>query len=128
MAWQSRLVDPEAFKRLAIELAPSDLQSLLLDVMHARAAAREPKDVVAQYAHDTFCALASVDQRTSNAIDGHLLAAADRFEAVELSPVAPLGVCSTIAPTDQNRVLSALRRTEVVSDPTNVLALECARR
>jgi hypothetical protein len=28
----------------------------------------------------------------------------------------------------QNKVLSALRGTEVVADPTNVLALECARR
>ena len=28
----------------------------------------------------------------------------------------------------QNKVLSALRGTEIVSDPTNVMALECARR
>src|SRR5690606_35336027 len=45
-----------------------------------------------------------------------------------LSPVAPLGASSSVAPTDQNRVLSALRATEVVSDPTNVMALECASR
>src|SRR6185436_7864770 len=70
----------------------------------------------------------SVDLRTSLALDSHLLAAAAEFEALELSPVAPLGACSTIAITHQNRVLSALRMTEVVSDPTNVLALECARR
>lgn len=48
--------------------------------------------------------------------------------AHELSPVAPLGSCSTVALTDQNRVLSSSRMTEVVSDPTNVLALECALR
>ena len=30
--------------------------------------------------------------------------------------------------TSQNKVLSALRGTEVVADPTNVMALECARR
>ncbi|HEX4510408.1 MAG TPA: hypothetical protein VH328_10025, partial [Burkholderiaceae bacterium] len=62
------------------------------------------------------------------AIDSHLLAAAEGFEAVELSPVAPMGACSVVAPTHQNRVLSTLRATEVVSDPTNVLALECAQR
>jgi hypothetical protein len=61
-------------------------------------------------------------------VDGHLLAAAAGFEAVELSPVAPLGCCSVVAPTAQDRVLSALRGTEVVADPTNLLALECARR
>jgi hypothetical protein len=69
-----------------------------------------------------------VDLRTSLAVDGQLLAAAERFEALDLSPVAPLGASSAVACTGQNRVLSALRATEVVSDPTNVLALECARR
>jgi hypothetical protein len=33
-----------------------------------------------------------------------------------------------VARTSQNRVLSALRSTEIVADPTNVLALECALR
>jgi hypothetical protein len=37
-------------------------------------------------------------------------------------------VCSTLAPTSQDRTVSAVRGTEVVSDPTNVLALEAARR
>jgi hypothetical protein len=37
-------------------------------------------------------------------------------------------VCSRLAPTSQDRTLSAARGLEVVSDPTNVLALECARR
>ncbi len=101
---------------------------MLLEVMQRRAKVRAPADVLAQYQRDGFCHPAAVDQRTSIAIDGHLLAAADGFEAIELSPVAPLGACSTVALTDQNRVLSALRSTEVVSDPTNVLALQCALR
>jgi len=42
--------------------------------------------------------------------------------------VAPLGTNSVVAPTSQDRTLSTTRGTEVVSDPTNVLALECARR
>ena len=77
---------------------------------------------------DVFFSPAPVDLRTSLEVDSHLLAAAAEFEAVDLPPVAPLGVTSTVANTSQNRVLSALRMTEVVSDPTNVLALECARR
>jgi hypothetical protein len=81
-----------------------------------------------QYARDGFTRPAPVDQRTLIDLDGHLLAAAPDFEAVELAPLAPLGVCSTIAPTSQNRIVSALRGTEVVSDPTNLLALECAAR
>ena len=127
-AWIVDAVGAALFDRLAAGLAGSELQSLLLEVTNARAQARSPKELVAQYGRDTFCAPARVDLRAMLAVDSHLLAAADRFEAIELSPVAPLGSCSVVGPTHQNRVLSALRATEVVSDPTNVLALECALR
>src|SRR5262245_61053107 len=96
--------------------------------MKRRAAARSSSELLAQYGRDPFSRPAPIDQRTSVAIDGHLLAAAASFEAIELSPVTPLGTSSTVALSDQNRVLSALRTSEVVSDPTNVLALECALR
>lgn len=124
---ESRLGAPE-FEALAAGLSGSELHSVLLGVMQRRARGRSPRDVLAQYQRDTFCAPAPVDLRTSVALDAHLLEAASSFEALELSPVAPLGTCSTMALTDQNRVLSGLRMTEVVSDPTNVLALECALR
>lgn len=127
-AWIVDSVGAPTFDRLVDGLTGSELQSLLLEVMHARALARSAKDLVAQYGRDPFCVPAPVDLREMLAIDSHLLAAAERFEAVELSPVAPMGTCSVVGPTHQNRVLSALRATEVVSDPTNVLALECALR
>ena len=117
-----------AFEQLAAELPGSELGSLLLEVMARRAAARTPADVLAQYQRDPFCRPAAIDQRTSLEIDRHLLAAAEGFEAIELSPVAPLAACSSVGPTAQHRVLSALRSTEIVADPTNVLALECALR
>jgi hypothetical protein len=126
--WIFEGLGQEAFERLAVELPGTELQSLLLEVMQRRAAARTPADVLAQYQRDPFCRPAAVDQRVSVALDGHLLAAAEGFEAIELSPVAPLAACSSVAPTAQNRVLSALRATELVADPTNVLALECALR
>jgi hypothetical protein len=126
--WIVESVGAAAFERLATELSGSELQSVLLEVMHERAKARTPAEVLAQYQRDGFCRPAAVDQRTSVALDAHLLDAAEGFEAIELSPAAPLGVCSAVAVTDQNRVLSALRSTEITSDPTNVLALECALR
>src|SRR5919106_2003022 len=72
----------------------------------------------------------AVDRRSTGLVevDGHLLGATAAFESIELSPVAPLGVCTIMGHASQNKVLSALRGTEVVSDPTNVMALECARR
>lgn len=127
-SWRTGSLDPEVFEQLAEGLAGTELQSMLLEVVRRRARARTPADVLAQHRRDRFTGPAAVDQREAVAIDGHLLAAAEGFEAIELSPVAPLGACSTMAPTDQHRVLSALRGTEVVSDPTNVLALECALR
>jgi len=126
--WIVDTVGAATFERLATGLAGSELQSLLLDVMQARAASRGAHELMTQYGRDAFCAPAQVDARATLAIDAHLFAAAERFDAIELSPVAPLGACSVVGPTDQNRVLSALRATEVVSDPTNVLALECAQR
>lgn len=126
--WVVAPIGADAFERLATGLAGTTLQSVLLEVMRRRAGVRSPAEVLGQHARDPFCAPALVDLRTSHAIDGALLSAADAFEAIELSPVAPLGTCSTVALTDQHRVLSALRGTEVLSDPTNVLALECARR
>ncbi len=126
--WIIDLVGQGTYDRLANGLSGSEFQSLLLELTAARAAARSPADVLAQYLRDGFCRPAAVDPRAALAIDLEFFSAAADFAPLELSPVAPLGVCSTVAPTDQKRVLSALRGTEVLADPTNVLALECASR
>lgn len=115
-------------ERLAQGLSGSELQSLLLEVMEARATARSPGDLLGQLQRDLFVGPSPVDLREALAIDAQLLAAAEEFEAIELPPIAPLGACSVLAPTHQNRVLSALRNSEVVADPTNVLALLIALR
>lgn len=126
--WIANTIGEAAFTQLATELAGSELQSVLLEVIRRRAAARRPSEVLAQYQRDRFVTPAIIDQREILAVDTHLLAAAADFEALELSPVAPLGTSSVVGLSDQHRVLSALRGTEVVSDTTNVLALECAAR
>jgi len=115
-------------EQLAAELSGSELQSLLLEVLRRRAAGRAPAELLGQIQRDLFVCPSPVDLREALAIDAQLLAAAADFEAVELSPVAPLGACSGLALTHQDRVLSALRNSEVVADPTNVLALLTALR
>src|SRR5690606_16602626 len=127
-SWVLDSVGDEGFEQLAESLPGTELQSLLLEVMRRRARHRTPHEVLAQYRRDRFVRPSACDPREGVAIDGHLFAAAADFEGIELSPVTPLGSSSVVAPTDQHRVLSALRATEVVSDPTNVLALECAER
>lgn len=126
--WARAGIEAAAYTALAKGLAASELWSLLLDVVEQRAAQRSAAEVLQQWERDRFVCPASIDQRTLNRLDGHLLAAASAFEALELSPLAPLGSCSAIALASQNKTVSTIRGTEVVSDPTNLLALESARR
>lgn len=121
-------MSPAAYDALTRGLPASRVWSLLLGVAEARAAGRRSADLVEQWERDRFVQPGIVDQRSLIDIDGHLLRAAAAFDAIELSPVAPLGVCAIMGHASQNKVLSALRGTEVVADPTNVMALECARR
>ena len=126
--WVRRGLDPSALQQLATGMPGTELWSLLLEVMEHRARARTRTAVCDQWARDRFVQPAAVDPRVLMHIDQQLFAVADSFEAVELSPLAPLGTSSVVAPTSQNRVVSTARGSEVVSDPTNVLALDCARR
>lgn len=109
-------------------LSPSEAVPALLALFRAQAGRRRPIDLLRQLERDGFVAPSMLDQRLVHRLDGIALDAAADFEAVQLSPVAPLGVCSVLAPTSQDRTLSAVRGTEVVSDPTNLLALVCAQR
>jgi len=127
-SWITAGLPPGVYDALTRGLPASRLWSLLLEVAEARATGRRPAELVEQWDRDRFVQPAIVDQRSLVEVDGHLLGAASAFESIELSPVAPLGVCTIMGHVSQNKVLSALRGTELVSDPTNVMALECARR
>jgi hypothetical protein len=127
-SWATSAIDPALLEQLQESLPATQLWSLLLAVIERRAGRRNAGALARQWAHDRFVEPAYIDQRASLELDLHLFTAAAEFEALELSPLAPLGVCSVVAPTSQNRVVSTVRGTEVVSDPTNVLALESARR
>jgi len=111
-----------------IEGSPSRTRAELLRLVRMQAGRRRPADLLAQYRRDGFVAPSGLDQRLVNTLDRLALEAAEGYDAVLLSPVAPLGVNSVVAPTSQDRTVTTTRGSEVVSDPTNVLALECARR
>ena len=114
---------------LGDKLAPTDLQSLLLAVFRRRAAHQTPRRVLEQYAQNAFVRPSLADAGALLELDRLALnLAIPPFEPVELSPLAPLGTSSALGPVDQNNVVTTIRNTEVVSDSTNVLALECALR
>jgi hypothetical protein len=82
-----------------------------------------------RWREDAFVLPAAVDPRQLAVVEAALWQQLpDDVYALELSPVAPHGVVSQLGTVAQNRVLATIRGTEVISDPTNVLALEAARR
>lgn len=113
---------------LAERLNPSDLQSLLIEVTRRRAEKRSPAELLKDFATSRFFGVARPDRAALLAWGQLTLSLCEgRFEQLELSPVAPLGACSVVATVDQDWAIGTTRRGEVVSDPTNVLALEAAR-
>lgn len=120
----AKMVDPSELLRST----PSETTPLLLALARGQAAKRSARDLVRQYASDRFVQPSVLDLRLAHKLDALALEAAHDFDALLLSPLAPLGTCSVVAPTSQDRTMTTTRGSEVVSDPTNVLALECARR
>jgi hypothetical protein len=118
-------MDEQTRKRRPI---PSDRRGELLAGARDEAARRRPADLLARWSTDATVGPSPVDLRTSVAYDALALDATEGYEGLLLSPVTPLGSTSVLAPTSQDRTLSTIRASEVVSDPTNVLALESARR
>jgi hypothetical protein len=125
--WLQAMADPR--RALEEALSPSDLQTLLLDVARTRAAQRRPADLMQRWRDDRYVRPAGVDPRSVAKVVAQLwdLLPA-QFSGLELSPVTPLGTCSSLGPVAQNRVLATTRGTEVVSDLTNALAIEAAWR
>ena len=114
---------------LAERLKPTDLQSLLLEVYRRRAERKTPASLLADYENDSLVRPSTTSplrllqwEQTAFAL------LPPDFQPLTLSPVAPLGTCSIPALVDQNRALSTIRNNEVLSDSTNVLALEAAQR
>jgi hypothetical protein len=110
---------------LADALSGADLHSVLLAVLKRRIARLAPNELVMSGTVTKTCGL---DARLLNTIEGAAYEVATQFEALELSPVTPLGSVAVLAGLDQSNVLSALRSFECASDPTVGLALECAQR
>jgi len=107
----------------------ADLRALLLEVVARRAAARTPADLLRRYELSPQLHPSAVVPADLRKLEAAALARLpDGFTEVTLPPHAPLGVSSVLGRFSQDRVLSTVADTEVVSDSTNVLALECARR
>jgi len=126
--WISGRLDSAALAALQSGLPATGLWSLLMGVADARAGRRKPAKLRRQWQSDRFVVPSYVDQRTQHDLDAHLLAVAKDFEALELSPLAPLGTCSVVAPTSQNRTVSTCAGQKFCPTRPMCFALESACR
>jgi len=127
----ARIASETGVPRLATvlsgELRPSDLQSLLLHVYQKRAAGIGESKLIQGYGRPLLKP-SGLDGRLFHQFDNAAFSAAQAFEAIELSPVCPLGLNQVLGEIGQNNVLTTIRSAEVLGDPTPVMALEAARR
>jgi hypothetical protein len=120
--------DGELFARLAA-LQAADLRAALLDVAGRRAARLRPADVLERYETVRTVQPSPVDPAARRRFECFAMdRLPDGFVELGLAPHAPLGTSSVLGGFSQDRILTTIADTEVVSDSTNVLALECARR
>ncbi|MFF5173093.1 hypothetical protein ACFY3U_10700 [Micromonospora sp. NPDC000089] len=120
---------PPGTRAALAALSGADLRTLLLGVARDRAAAVRPADVLRRWREDRFVRPAAADSRAVSRVEARIWALLPPdVVGVELSPVVPLGTCAAVGPVSQHRIVSTMRGTEVLSDPTNALAVEAVVR
>lgn len=125
-----RLVGIEGISEKLAKLALSDLTTILIETADTIVADQIPADLLRTYVvKRQFFGPNGISQRElihfeQLCYDG----LPEHFESVQLSPIAPLGTNSVLTSLSQNNTLSTIRGSEVVSDITTQLALECATR
>jgi len=125
----SRLGDKDLIDKI-LSLPKSDFNSLLLKLYQEQAGNATPVDLVKEFQANRFSVPSEADPVAYHSFEAELLSLAQENEikATLLSPAAPFASNSTFGYVDQNNVVSAVRGTEILSDPTNMLAIIIAER
>jgi hypothetical protein len=107
------------------ELSLSDINTFLLELFRLQTKEASYADLLRKYVENRFVHPSKVDPIALKQLEIAVLQLAQSasYQPILLSPIAPLGSCSVVAAADQNKIISALRGTEVVADATNLLAL-----
>lgn len=116
---------PDLINRMSDRLSGSELNTLLLSLFRHITHQKKIDELKQSFENSRFFKPSTVDPVLYKILEIECLNFVQpyAFTAIELSPLAPLGTASVLAPIDQNTVVSAVRGSEVVSDATNVLAL-----
>ena len=124
-----KLSDERLIEKL-LALSKSDFNSLLLKIFQEQANAIIPSDVLKTFQTNRFSVPSELDPVSYHLFEAELLSLAQKLEieAVLLSPSVPFGSCAVFGCVDQNNIVSALRGTEILSDPTNMLSIIIAKK
>lgn len=120
----NQIGDQKIIEKL-LSLPKQDLNSLLLELFKRQTYTFTPTDILKSYHSNRFAAASEVDPASFHFLEANLLSVAKKndIETILLSPSAPLGSCSSFGYVDQYNVVSAVRGTENLSDPSNMLAI-----
>lgn len=114
---------------LNLDTRSSQIQPVLIDIVEKLSRRKNCVDLIKNYESDRFSEPATLKQRELINLANIMYQNVPKdYEDIELSPVAPLGTNSILTEVSQKAVISTVRNTEVLSDPTTMLALESARR
>jgi hypothetical protein len=120
-----RIGQPDLVRILTEDLTGTDLNTILLDVFSDASSKLSPAQLLNRYQSNRLVKPADLPVLELKRMELDMLELFARlsFEPIELSPVSVLGSCSVVATADQDKILSALRGTEVLADATNSIAL-----
>ena len=120
----TRLGDNELINKLSV-LSKSDLNSLLLNIYKLQAQNTTPIEMLKMFQTNRFTVPSELDPVAYHVLETEFLALAQcqNIKTVLLSPAAPFASSSVFGCVDQNNVVSAARGVEILSDPTNMLAI-----
>lgn len=122
---EQRIGSESLVEKLCEQLSGSELSSLLLEVFSQKTQQLKPADLLKQYSTNRFVQPPETNyifllERTLATLK---VFAAHGFKPQQVSPLSQLGTCSVVASVDQQKIVSAVRNCEVLSDATNALAL-----
>ena len=111
-------------------LTNSDFNSLMLEIFQSRASDITPAEMVKAFQANRFCVPSKIDPAAYRNLETEFLSAAQELDikAVLFSPSAPFASSSVFGCVNQNNIVSAVRGTEILSDPTNMLAIIIAEK
>jgi len=125
---EQKLNTPSLAEKLTSELSSSDFNSLLTEIFALRSEKAPSNEMLKLYAQNGYAKPASCNAVQYRRLELDMLIAAEEkgVQSIILSPASLFGCCSAFGAVSQNKIISASRNLEILSDATNMLAFYIA--